>query len=98
MTCHVVVAKPEITKLELEETEIRLKPNEQKNLSYEYAPTDANKYYDLEIETADESIVEAEQAWYNEEIIIFEGKAEGETDVTLTLGNKSVTCHVIVAP
>ena len=98
VTCHVVVAKPEITKLELEETEIRLKPNEQKNLSYEYAPTDANKYYDLEIEMADESIVEAEQAWYNEEIIIFEGKAEGETDVTLTLGNKSVICHVIVAP
>ena len=94
--CQVTVAKPAVTKLKLSQNTIRLKPNERKNLHCEYAPSGVLQYYKLEWEIADEGIVEVDD-WGNGELL-FEAKGEGETDVILTLGNKSVTCHVIVEP
>ena len=93
--CHVAVAKPTVEELTLSETSLTLKPDESKGISYGVAPYDAADYHEEVWSSKDESVVTVEKNYRRATV---KAVGEGETDITLTLGNKTVTCHVTVQP
>lgn len=95
-TCHVTVAKPEITGLSLSETEITMKPDEWRSIEYDVTPYEASSYYEAEWTSADESVAVLTDTSSSGIYAYIEAVGEGETDITLTLGNRKVVCHVNV--
>ncbi len=93
-SCHVVVAKPAITGLTLSQTTMELAPDGSGYLYNSVEPYDAADYYEGKWESKDESV--ATVTGYGDYARV-DAAGEGETDVILTLGAKSVACHVVVA-
>lgn len=89
----VTVVKPEVEKITLNQTELTLQLGESSVIYYEIQPADAESYYDAKWESASENIAKIEEYSGYTMIVAVE---EGETDIIVTVGNLTATCHVIV--
>lgn len=94
--CRVTVTKPAVTELTLDERNLSLKPDESATLSYYVSPNDAGRYYEAIWKSGNERVATVESFSTGSGYATVEAVGEGETDITLTLGDKTVTCHVIV--
>lgn len=94
--CSVTVAPDPVETLQLSDEFLFLDyPDGYTSISYETEPYEAANYYEPIWKSGNENvaIVKASSArgYANIQAI-----GEGETDITLTLGNKTATCHVVV--
>lgn len=94
--CRVTVVKPVVTELTLDEGSLNLKPDDRATLSYNVSPANAGKYHEAIWKSGNESVVTVERFSPGSIYATVEAVGEGETDITLTLGDKTATCHVIV--
>ncbi len=95
--CNVTVDKPVITDLKLSETDISLLPGVYGSITIDTTPFNAKYYYEPIWKSGNENVATVSQNSGGEYAHI-RAVGEGETDVTLTLGNKTATCHVVVRP
>lgn len=94
--CSVTVAPDPVETLQLSDEFLFLDyPDGYTSISYEAEPYGAAKYYEPIWKSGNENvaIVKASPARGYANI---QAVGEGETDITLTLGNKTAICHVVV--
>ena len=96
-TCHVTVTKPQIKTLTLDKTEVTLKPDGNSSLSFDIDPYDASSYYEVSWTSSDENVVSVERRSSYSSFADISAVGEGEADVTVTIGDKFASCHVVVA-
>lgn len=65
-------------------------------LSYDANPVDAGDYHEAIWKSGNENVARIENVLQGSAYVTVEAVGEGETDITLTLGDKTVTCHVTV--
>ncbi len=94
--CRVTVTKPAVTELTLSESSLNLEPGDRMMLSYDANPVDAGDYHEAIWKSGNENVARIENVSQGSAYVTVEAVGEGETDITLTLGDKTVTCHVTV--
>ena len=93
--CTVTVKKPEITSITLSKESLIIEPGASSSISYKTTPSDIEDNYNIEWKSSNESIVKIESIT-GKYVYLRAGTIEGEANITLTIGNKSVTCKVSV--
>ena len=93
-TCKVTVAKPKVVKIWVVTPNITLNAHERYTISYASNPTNIPDYYNAVWKSGNEAVVQVEDTYYECADIYAAGA--GETDITLTVGGKTVQCHVVV--
>ena len=96
VSCKVQVKKPEITAITLSQTSLTVQPGESSSISYKVTPTVAEYYYNnIQWKSNNETIVKIEKAVGN--YVYFKaGNVEADTYLTLTIGDKTVSCKIKV--
>lgn len=95
--CQVTVELPKVTKLAFDQTELVLKPGESMMLSYDMMPYGFLSYYDVTCISSNTTVAAITLSKSSRYVYIKAGDAEGEADISLTVGNATATCHVKVA-
>ncbi len=93
-TCKVTVKRPDVDKVWLNSSNITLNANQTYTISYMSNPTSIPDYYNAVWKSGNESVVQVKNAEYDYVDLYTVGV--GETDIIVTVGGKSVKCHVIV--
>lgn len=90
----MTVAKPKVVKIWVVTPNITLNAHERYTISYASNPTNIPDYYNAVWRSGNEAVVQVEDTYYECADIYAAGA--GETDITLTVGGKTVQCHVVV--
>lgn len=93
-TCKVTVKRPDVDKVWLDSSNITLNTDQTYTISYMSNPTIIPDYYDAIWKSGNESVVQVKNAEYD--YVDLYAAGVGETDIMVTVGGKSVKCHVIV--
>ena len=96
--CQVVVDKPAVRELTLGETSLTLKPGESRSIFFGAEPNDAPDYYEAVWKSGNTGVATVEEIYQGSRYATVKATGEGETDITLTLGNRTAACHVTVQP
>lgn len=96
--CNVNVAPAPVTSLELDTANLTLHSGESCYLSFTAEPYDSEYYYNAVWSTEDPSVAIVEKNDSGLGYAYIKALGEGQTDITLTLGNKTAFCHVTVQP
>ncbi len=96
--CQVVVDKPAVRELTLDETSLTLKPDESRRIFFSVEPNDAPDYHEAVWKSINTGIATVEAGYQGSRYATIKAAGEGETDITLTLGGITATCHVTVQP
>ena len=93
-TCKVTVKEPEVVNVTLNISNVNLKLHEKTSLQYRADPIIIPDHYDAIWRSENENVVRVENEYYNRADIYAVGV--GETNIIMTVGQKTVKCHVIV--
>lgn len=94
-TCQVNVAPAPITALTLDTTALTLKTASVEIISFHTEPNNSAIYYDITWTSSDPSVATVKGSDGSDYAYI-KAVSEGEADITVTVGNKTAVCHVIV--
>lgn len=94
--CQVKTVPDPVETLNLDTKQLILKPGEKKRLSFRVSPVNAVNYYDAVWKSSDTSVATVEKDQKASSYVYINAIAEGETDISFTLGNKTAACRVIV--
>lgn len=93
-SCKVIVKRPDVTKIWLNPSNITLNAKQMYTISYMSNPESIPDYYNATWKSENESVVQIKYSEYDYVDVYTVGV--GETDITMTVGGKTVKCHVIV--
>ncbi len=96
LACTVTVVPPQVTELTFDSEEIEMDTNDSLYLSFQYAPWNALNYYKAEWFSSDESIVKVNDTNGSRMAELVTFGEEGEAVITLRLGQKEISCKVLV--
>lgn len=94
--CQVNVAPDPVTSLTLDTTTLTLKTASVDSISFRVEPYDATKYYDIIWASSNPSVATVESSYNGSSYAYIQAVGEGEADISVTVGNKTAVCHVIV--
>lgn len=94
--CQVNVAPAPVTSLTLDTTTLTLKASSISSISFRVEPYDSAKYYDIAWTSSDPSVATVEGSYDGSAYAYIKAVSEGEADISVTVGNKTAVCHVIV--
>ena len=95
--CQVKTVPDPVETLNLDTKQLILKPGEKKRLSFRVSPVNAVNYYDAVWKSSDTSVATVEKDQKASSYVYINTIAEGETDISLSIGNKTAICHVVVS-
>lgn len=94
--CKVEVGPEDVESINLDATKLDLKPNESRSLLFTVNPLNTLYYYNVFCTSSNENVIKATVQGYVQTVTLT-AVGIGEADVTVTVGNKSAICHVVVA-
>lgn len=94
--CKVEVGPEDVESINLDATKLDLKPNEIRTLLFTVNPFNTLYYYNVICTSSNENVIKTTVEGYVQTVTLT-AVGIGEADVTVTVGNKSAICHVIVA-
>lgn len=93
-TCKVTVTKPDVVSVSLSDSNLNLSQYDGYTIYYTSNPLSTPDYYDAVWKSQDESIVKIQESYCNFAEIYAVGI--GETDIIMSVGGKTVKCHIVV--
>lgn len=94
--CKVEVGPKTINSITLNKTEIILQPYKTSELSITPDPKDAIDDYEVIWKSSNESVAKVTPIYFSKNRATISAISEGTADITVTIGDKSAVCHIIV--
>lgn len=96
--CKVSVNKPKVKKITLGTKTVKMEYGQEKKLQLSVLPSYALNYYKFSVKSSDTSVVSAFFDNLSNTLLLESKHKAGKAKVTVSLGGKTVTCTVTIAP